>query len=319
MVKSKIFWKISIACVVLMLCAGVKAFYTTPKEFSVVNKCNCEISVNLDFADGEDSEVGSDMMINYHAPFCYKMYTIPTELIEYVGDKEFEKYLQSYNTNIVEKNYIPTSVEEAPGIYSFIQWFHISESRFRDLTKEMNQSVVLPDEYKFLDSDIEILYSKDIGAINKHFASEYCIVANGYIYTPEWILKHTAEEISAAGINKDMLMDKISYYESLPLSKNLRVELQKKMSQICEEDIRLDFSNVYKYYPFLAFEDVSITVSEREYNALEITKLNFEQCVECGISKEALLEILTKLDDYKDCNEYRIIQDFVKSYESVIK
>lgn len=97
----------------------------------------------------------SNTLLDYKVPFRFKMYNIPTELIRLVGHEEFEKYLNSYNENIVGKNYMATSVEEMACVYSFIKWFDIPKDVIKNALKDIMNTDIVPEEYMLTEYDID--------------------------------------------------------------------------------------------------------------------------------------------------------------------
>ncbi len=293
------------------------------KGFSIVNENNCEVSYEVEIED--DKYIGSDLLFDYEAPFRFKMYNIPIELIQLVGNEEFEKYLNSYNENIVGMNYVATSVEEMACVYSFIKWFDIPKETVKNELKNIMNMDIVPEEYKLTEYDIDFIYSSSVEEINQYYASDYSIVVGGYIYTPKWIISHSKEEILATGINSDMILDKVEYYETLPLPKKVREDFKCKLSDLCGKDnIKafvsdgegdfLDFSKVYNDYPFMAFEDVTIDALGKEYTALEVSALSFDECKQYGISKEDIQSMLDMLINYSTCMEYKQLEDLLGNY-----
>ena len=80
--------------------------------------------------------------------------------------------------------------------------------------------------YKSNHKKFEIVLSGDMNLINQTFASDATIYANGEIYTPDWINRHTAEDYINAGITKEELLEK--------------VEMWKKWSAECEYFLEIE-------------------------------------------------------------------------------
>lgn len=60
--------------------------------------------------------------------------------------------------------------------------------------------------------DLDIMLTFDTKQINQRFVSEYAVYANGEIYTPHWILNHSAADYKAAGITAAQIEEKLPTY-----------------------------------------------------------------------------------------------------------
>lgn len=239
MIKKSI--KIIIVALILISSILIVSVFKTQNrnnKFKIFNPNNTNCNISTMSARQNDS--GSDIMIDYESLFIGKMSGIPLELIQLVSEEQMQEYLSDYDKNIVQMGFIPTSASESVNVASFIKYFNITKEEFTNAVKSLNEFDMLSDEYKYSNADIEILFCNDEFKINKYFASDYCIVCDGYIYSPEWLYNHTLSEVTNTGITSEMIKEKIPYYENLPLIKTERDKFQELLSNIVGENIYLD-------------------------------------------------------------------------------
>ena len=156
---------------------------TTASESSTVSTSS-ESTVDVYTEDVDLEAIGGD---STDWDYAYRYYDIPSELIQYVGNYDFQQW--------AAKDY------KAVNIQTVIERYHLT---YDDLISVLSPSETSdPDGLCLSVSDVETLFSGDQAKINKTFASEYAAVSeSGSIYTVFWLAAHTAEDYKAAGLSE---------------------------------------------------------------------------------------------------------------------
>lgn len=94
-----------------------------------------------------------------------------------------------------------------PTVENLIEKFNIPKEKFLEKNTELGEYA------QYTEAQIEALYSGDRELIIEQFMNPCAIYVNGEIYTPQWILDHTVEELKAVGITKDILEGKLDAYD----------------------------------------------------------------------------------------------------------
>ena len=106
-----------------------------------------------------------------------------------------------------------------PMLIKFIMDCNIPEETCREVMGNIktNEEKFGVEQIIHLTADeIHTVYSGSTKQINETFASEYCIVVNGNIFTPEWLLNHPISEYQSEGITYSQFKDKLdSKYSGL--------------------------------------------------------------------------------------------------------
>ncbi len=162
---------------------------------------------------------------NYFTKEYHFVYTsIPGELIDQVGDDNFQKWLEE------DLNYNPGAVGKIDSkplyIYDFIKHFNISKEDFIAADK------VAGGKYRqFTDGMIDALYSDDQSEINRYFVSPFSFLVGNTIYTPEWICNHSHEEVNAVGISDQAIADKMGMWKA-----DFTAEQFEQLKEFCESN-----------------------------------------------------------------------------------
>ena len=106
-----------------------------------------------------------------------------------------------------------TADDDSPMLVQFIRDRQVPEETCRavmdSIRENEEQFEGMTPTLWLTEEEIGVIYSGDTKRINETFASEYCIVANGEIFTPEWLLNHPVREYRRYGITYDQLKEKI--------------------------------------------------------------------------------------------------------------
>ena len=172
----------SILLSVLLLASCGNSSLTVSESSTVSTSSESAVDVYTEDVDLE--AIGGD---STDWDYAYRYYDIPSELIQYVGNDDFQQW--------AAKDY------KAVNIQTVIERYHLT---YDDLISVLSPSETPdPDGLCLSVSDVETLFSGDQAKINKTFASEYAAVSeSGSIYTVFWLASHTAEDYKAAGLSE---------------------------------------------------------------------------------------------------------------------
>lgn len=134
---------------------------------------------------------GGDSLHNYYCEYVFKFGNINSTLIDLVGEKEAQAWLNEY---FASKKAGTESSELT--VLRFIEHFDISKE---ELIKAVSDSDY-PDGWIINISDIEVIYSGNDDLIQQTFVNEYALLHNGIIYTPEWLYTHSLDDYAKEGL-----------------------------------------------------------------------------------------------------------------------
>lgn len=134
---------------------------------------------------------GGDSLHDYYCEYVFKFGNINSTLIDLVGEKEAQAWLNEY---FASKKAGTESSELT--VLRFIEHFDISKE---ELIKAVSDSDY-PDGWIIDISDIEVIYSGNDDLIQQTFVNEYALLYNGVIYTPEWLYTHSLDDYAKEGL-----------------------------------------------------------------------------------------------------------------------
>ncbi len=146
---------------------------------------DAEETVQVYSSDVDLTAIGGD---GIDWDYCFKYNSIPGDLITYIGDAEFDAWVQ-------DKSTAPHTMQ------SCIEHFGLTVD---DVMQALNPPETTEYAEVLTVSDIETLCSGDQAAINKNFVSPYAAVSEkGDIYTIFWLAEHGAEDYADAGLTAE--------------------------------------------------------------------------------------------------------------------
>lgn len=146
---------------------------------------NEEKTVDVYSSDVDLTAIGGD---GIDWDYCFKYKSIPSDLIAYIGDAEFDTWVQDSST-------APHTMQ------SCIEYFGLT-------LDEVLNALNPPETTEYAEyltvSDIETLCSGDQAEINRTFVSDYAVVSeSGNIYTVFWLAEHDAQDYADAGLTAE--------------------------------------------------------------------------------------------------------------------
>lgn len=139
-----------------------------------------------------------------------------------------ERFIESMGVSKALTDYVD---ERTPGTSDewFSQFPHVNPAGTRDpydcnsivfiremgLTREEVEQINAKARYLlFTSKEIDAIFSGDEKQLNEVFASPLAVLADGYLYSPEWVATHTPEDYRTVGITRAMLEEKLPMWEA---------------------------------------------------------------------------------------------------------
>ena len=148
---------------------------------------------------------GNDWFYSQYIP---KVNSIESLWYNLVDEKEFELWVAAY-----DKNWDEIGGENAlPFLVAYLQDMQITREQCDGVVAYMAENDYWGNPNLLRPEDLDIIFTWDAELINQTYATEYSVYANGKVYSPQWILNHTAEDYKAAGITAQQLEPKMQKY-----------------------------------------------------------------------------------------------------------
>lgn len=168
----------------------------------------------------EPEGVGSGDM-GPDAKYNFGFYGIADRFAKLVDQEAYQEWLEQCGYFRGESN-----IDEF-NILGFIKHFNISKEDLKAA------NLIIGEEYVvFSDKEIEALYSDDPVFLARMFKDPDAFLVNGEIYTRQWIMDHSLEEITAAGITGEVL--RIRCDENFYLGSTAETSYNKKLKSMLE-------------------------------------------------------------------------------------
>lgn len=215
------------ACAILALSAGVYAMSRSvrihrrePVDLYSTTAADEELfggerAIPPPFGKDLDADVEKDELRSFFEPCSQKLDVIPDGLVSLVTQEDYESWTESMG-KIWQT--APSSIEDYPNVYSFINHFGVSEEEVREAVTTMT------------DDELDTLLEGDIEKVTMTFATEYSIVSGENVYSPYWVYVHEVEDYETAGLTPEELENKISYYASFKYSDSAREFFEQKLN-----------------------------------------------------------------------------------------
>lgn len=175
---------------------------------------------------------GGDQLRRYYDPYDIRYKNIPGTLMDLLDKNKVNDWINQFDSN---------AINERANIYYFLKDLNISKDTAVEWLKRENE---LDDELGISHSltldDINILYSDNEELIKENFVSEYTILSNGKIYTPEWIYTHSLKDYEAEEISFDLISSKLSLYEDIPFTSEALTALENKVNSYAKMGLMFD-------------------------------------------------------------------------------
>ncbi len=262
-----------------------------------------EIDLKLDISmpqPGNDN-IGGDMLFNFYQPCKFKLDSIPGDLISMIGEEKYDEWRKCYGGVEIASS----QLSDYLNLYSVIKHFDLSKEQVVPVLQDyMGEDS--SDDTVILQEDLDILFSDNEEEIVQYFASDYSIVIGKYIYSPQWIYFHTAEDYRAVGISEEMLREKIDEYSKIPLAYDARSAFEEKLGQFLGEEIVFDTTYINEFWGglYYEFEGHTINIGTETFDVEWLSQHTIQEYQDKGITADMLEQFLMQISECSDTKEY---------------
>lgn len=245
---------------------------------------------------------GGDILVDFYQPCKGKLDNLPVDLMN-LADRE---NVAAWISDNEKQDIIPAKLDDYVNIYSYIHTFNISEQDVRTALQGLMQADYLPEDLAITEEDLTVLFSGDKTAISKHFASEYSIVIEENIYSPQWMYYHTEEDYQSAGITPEMILQKVELYSAIPLSVNARNAFADKLSKYVGEKVVFSTDILDEFYGGLHydFEGYYLDTGTEKFDVEWLGTHTIQDYARNGITTDMLEEFLEQISEFDESDEY---------------
>lgn len=202
MKKSIILSLLAATLLTLSACAGNPQ--PSPSDDSTITQLSSNDNTITHYTLPEND---ADFNCWFYDKYNFKANTIDGWWFEEIG----EDIVVDWNIKYDREKKEGTLDTTYPPLVKFIKDCHIPEDTCRkvaDAAKSLNEKYDIKMDNYLTEEEIQVVYSGSVKQINETFASEYCIVVDGNIFTPEWLLNHPISEYKSNGITYEQLKEK---------------------------------------------------------------------------------------------------------------
>lgn len=199
-----------------------------------------EIDLKLDEAVpvynmSEGGYIDGDFLDDFYYPYQRKLFMFSQDLTKLCDSGDLNGWYQRYTLHIPA-----AELGKSGNLYAFISDFALTDEEVRkalEIDRKMMKSVMDYEYYTFSTEEIDVLLSGDEERITKEFASPYAIVLGKYAYSPLWLYTHTAEDYEAVDITREMVREKIAYYDGLSLPREAKSAFAAKINGFMGQEL----------------------------------------------------------------------------------
>lgn len=231
---------------ILCLTALTIALTGCARQTSNGSDVDCESmsqKTDLSMPDAFDHN-GGDENNDFYLPCTPKFDSVSTTLFDLVGDDAaIQQWVDEMNANET-----PCDLDEYINIYSFMVYFSLSADDVCNALEKsnaffeqwLNEGLTGVQTAIFTDEELDVLRTGDKEAIAAQFASDYSIVVENKIYSPNWVYYHTAEDYAACGITAEMLEEAAPKYAAINFTAEAQEALENKLSDYLQTTVSLE-------------------------------------------------------------------------------
>lgn len=172
----------------------------------------------------------ADYNQSYYIPLEPMVADIPAELIELIGEEEFEKWRLS----VEGQEEIATDLDDIFGIYSFIHNTSVPKDKAEEALSELmefwNETEINPN---FTPEGITAIIQGDKEKVIELYKHKSAIYINGKLISPQWLYEKPLSEWRKAGITGDMISDVYADIMTLPFSVEGAAAFKSKVEYYC--------------------------------------------------------------------------------------
>lgn len=121
------------------------------------------------------------------------------------GDKAYYEWAETFNKPWLEQAPDKRPYDECT-LITFIKDFNVAKEDFK-------KYLTFDGVCDFTDAEIDLMYTGTAAEQAAAFANPNAVVVGEAIYTPKWLVTHSAQELRAAGITTAMLAEKSAVWQ----------------------------------------------------------------------------------------------------------
>ncbi len=140
--------------------------------------------------------------------YQFKVNGIPSPFFDEAGSDVTQNWISNYES----QKKAGTLDTTYPPLVKFIKDTGLSKEACLQAVQWIEQNYLPTDPDYLTVADMQAILTFDTKQINQRFVSAYAICVEGEIYTPHWILNHSAEDYKAAGITAAQIEEKLPTY-----------------------------------------------------------------------------------------------------------
>lgn len=207
--------------IVIPIIVGISLLLSSCSTYDKKTAYKSDTVTNIEMPEPFDQtyNAGGDYLHDYYSKFVFKFGNINSTLINLVGEKEAEEWINEH----ISGQKSGTDMSEMT-VLGFIEHFDITKE---ELTKAVSESNY-PDGWIINVSDIEVIFSGDSDLITQTFVNEYALLHNGVIYTPEWLYNHSLEDYTKEELPPEDVSACMSKMSELPFTEEAQKAIADK-------------------------------------------------------------------------------------------
>ncbi len=174
---------------------------------------------------------------NFYQMCVEKFDSIPAELQRLVPQEEAEEFYAKFSVDNRE-----TSIEKCLNVYTFKEYFNISDEQFSEVMQINNDFYTTIGETELIltDDEIRTICDSDIKSMSQMFVSPYSICIDDKIYTPNWLYYCSEKDFNDANIPTSKIISMADKYPELYLSEKGSDAFEKKLSEYTGFEVRIE-------------------------------------------------------------------------------
>ncbi len=180
---------------------------------------------------------GGDNTYNFYQMCVEKFDSIPAELQALVPQEEAEKFYAQFSFDNPN-----TSIEKSLNVYTFKEYFNISDEQFSEVMQKNNDFYISIGETMLVltNDEISAICDGNIKSMSQMFVSPYSICIGDKIYTPNWLYYCSEEDFDSAGIPTEKIISIADKYPQLYLSKKGSKAFGEKLSKYTGFEVHIE-------------------------------------------------------------------------------
>lgn len=148
----------------------------------------------------------------------------------------------------MNKNETPYQIDDYINLYSFMIHFDVSGEEVCAALQEFNEmqerwrderDIPINSSTYYTAEDFEAMKSEDKTTITNHFASEFSIIVDDKIYSPNWVYYHTSDDYEKCGITADAIKEHIDKYAQINFDSEAAIVFENKLSDFTGASVSL--------------------------------------------------------------------------------